>query len=1205
VVAGAADAQAATLYAYATGAGTPSGCPLSSPSTGGCSLATALSDAAAGDTVKLESPGQTAGGADYIGNWSIGTTGTSGSKQVTIDGGDVTGATLNGNSGSATGCTTAACNGSVLTVKNSMFLRVENMKIINGSSAVVGGGLQNDQGGTVAIAAVTFSNDTAAGEGGAVANGDFGGSGSVTISGSTFTGNSAQYGGAVDTGDNIGSGSVTISDSTFTGNSAGHNGGAIDNGDQSNGLGSGPWSVSITGSTFSGNTATGDGGAIDNADQNPHAAAAVTVADSTLTGDTATAQGGEIDTSDNGQGVLVVSASTLDAGASGSDIVAGHNTGLGKVFVAGNVFAHGCQHIGGTWTDGGYEVGADATCFNGGTGDVNAGSAGTLQLGSLADNGGATKTMAVPAGSPEVGIIPSGTTPSLNGQSVSLCPGTDQRGAARPGGGKTKCDAGAFESRGSILYAYAAGASTTSDCPLTTTGSLQCSLQRALSLAGAGETVKLESPGHSAGGTDFVGNWSIGTTGTSGSQQVTIDGGDVTGATLNGNAGVATGCTTAACNGPVLTVTNGMFLKLENLSITHGDNVLNELGGGLQNNHGGTVTVASVAFTNDKASFGGAVDNADNGTGSVTISDSAFTNNAAGTTNGGAIDNGDQFGSGSVTISGSTFTGNTAGVDGGAIDNGDNSGSGSVTISDSTFAGNTSSWDGGAVDNGDGFSGVGSGTVSVTVTGSTFSTDIADRDGGAIDNADDNPNAVTVTVSDSTLSGDSAVGQGGEIDTSDNGQGVLVVSASTLDAGGSGSDIVAGHVGLGQVFVAGNVFAHGCHQAGGAWSDRGYEAGADATCFNGGTGDANAGSVAALDLGPLANNGGATPTMALETGSSAAALIPVGTTVSLNGQQVPLCPGADQRGEPRPAAGATMCDAGAYESQPLSPSSQISTPTSGEIIKVGSAVTESFACSEGTGGPGVASCVDANGHPTGASLDTSTLGSHHVTVTATSRDGLTGTATVDYTVAAAPSVQITTPTAGAVVTQGAVVDSEFTCTEGASGPGIATCVDQSGKPSGSALDTHTVGSHTLTVTATSQDGFTTTGSVTYTVVTPPHLRLSELRLSRTRFHAARKGPSTSARPNAHTGTTIAYADSLAASTTILILRCTGPHGRCSKLKPLGSLTHKDTAGTNTVNFTGRVHNKALTPGHYVFQLVATGNGLTSTTVTAGFTILFG
>ena len=137
---------------------------------------------------------------------------------------------------------------------------------------------------------------------------------------------------------------------------------------------------------------------------------------------------------------------------------------------------------------------------------------------------------------------------------------------------------------------------------MTAAPALQCALQHALDIAAAGDTVKLETPGQAAGGTDFVGNWSIATTGTSSAQQVTIDGGDVTGATLNGNHGnngAASGCTTAACNGPVLTVANGMFLKLQNLRIINANNTNNNLGGGLQNDHGGTVAITAVRFVND------------------------------------------------------------------------------------------------------------------------------------------------------------------------------------------------------------------------------------------------------------------------------------------------------------------------------------------------------------------------------------------------------------------------------------------------------------------------------------------------------------------------------------------------------------------------------------------------------------------------------
>ncbi len=907
---GVANAQAATLYAYANGTGTPAGCGTESMSSSGCSLATALSDAAAGDTVMLATPGASAGGSNYVGNWSIGTTGTSSGAPVTIDGSGVSDATLDGNLGSATGCTTTACNGPVLTVTNSMFLVIKDLTIQNGdnisiSVGVGGGGIQNDNGGTVTITGSTFSGNTAANggavdsgddgglgtvkitgstftgntagsDGGAVDNGDDGGSGTATITGSTFTGNTADFGGAVDNGDGRpGSGTATITGSTFTGNTAA-NGGAVDSGDNS-----GSGTATITGSTFTGNTATNDGGAVDNGDEQGSGTATIT--DSTFSGGSAT-DGGEIDTSDGfGDATLVLAGSTLAAKAASPDVTGGSNSGSGSVYVAGDVFASGCQQTAGTWTDEGYNAGADTSCFKSGPGDVNAGSAAALNLGSLAANGGLTETLALGSGSKALGIIPSPTQVTLNSQQVELCngAGSDQRGDPRPGTGKAACDAGAFETQLPTLYAYAGGASTSSGCPQTSTAGEQCSLGRALSLAAAGDTVELATPAASSAGSNYVGNWSIGTTGTSSGAPVTIDGSGVSDATLDGNMGSATGCTTTACDGPVLTVANSMFLVIKDLTIQNGDNTASGQGGAIQNLHGGT-----------------------------------------------------------ATITGSTFT--------------DNSASGPKS------------------------------------------------DGGAIDNAD--AGSGTVSISASTFSGDSAT-DGGEIDTSDNnGTGTLVVSGSTFSAG-SGPDLTAGrNSGSGSVYVAGDVFAAGCQQNGGTWNDEGHNAGADASCFNSGTGDVNAGSAAALNLGSLAANGGPTETIALGGDSPAAEIIPNPTMVTLNGSQVALCPGSDQRGVARPQAGVRDCDAGAYETQPVAPSVRITAPGDGDSYGQGSKIMADYSCAEGNNGPelvtGSAGCQGTVAN--GASIDTGTAGAHAFRVTAASRDGLTTTITVHYAVIGPP-----------------------------------------------------------------------------------------------------------------------------------------------------------------------------------------------------------
>jgi hypothetical protein len=80
-----------------------------------------------------------------------------------------------------------------------------------------------------------------------------------------------------------------------------------------------------------------------------------------------------------------------------------------------------------------------------------------------------------------------------------------------------------------------------------------------------------------------------------------------------------------------------------------------------------------------------------------------------------------------------------------------------------------------------------------------------------------------------------------------------------------------------------------------------------------------------------------------------------------------------------------------------------------------------------------------------------------------------------------PTVAIAAPVDGQSFTFAAAATTAFSCTESAAGTGIASCLDGDGRPSGAALDTWTLGAHTLVVTATSSDGRTATRSVSYTV----------------------------------------------------------------------------------------------------------------------------
>ena len=171
------------------------------------------------------------------------------------------------------------------------------------------------------------------------------------------------------------------------------------------------------------------------------------------------------------------------------------------------------------------------------------------------------------------------------------------------------------------------------------------------------------------------------------------------------------------------------------------------------------------------------------------------------------------------------------------------------------------------------------------------------------------------------------------------------------------------------------------------------------------------------------------------------------------------------------------------------PSASITSPTEAATYTQGQSVIASFSCAEGSGGPGLKAGSEGCGGTVanGAAIETSTPGEHHFTVTANSQDGLSASRTVSYTVAAPPSVTITTPAEGATYLQGQAVDASYSCAEGSGGPGLKAGSEGCGGTvaNGAAIETSTPGEHHFAVTATSKDGQSTAKTHNYTVVTPP------------------------------------------------------------------------------------------------------------------------
>jgi CSLREA domain-containing protein len=250
--------------------------------------------------------------------------------------------------------------------------------------SIPGGGIYNTNTGTLTIRRCEIAENITWGDGGGIAN-----EGTLLVEDSLLRDNTGASGGGI-----ANSGTLTVRNSTLAANRAR--------------------------GTFNSSLQGGEG-----------AGAGIFDAGGSTTLEHATISGNIV-----GPGGVIPISQTPNyygtgAGLGESNAMATSGISLRSSIVAGNVHQYGgADNDCGTPapTSLGHNIDGDGTCMLTGTGDLPATNP---LLGPLADNGGPTWTMALPAGSPAIDAADPGA-----------CLAADQRGAARPAG---DCDMGAYE----------------------------------------------------------------------------------------------------------------------------------------------------------------------------------------------------------------------------------------------------------------------------------------------------------------------------------------------------------------------------------------------------------------------------------------------------------------------------------------------------------------------------------------------------------------------------------------------------------------------------------------------------------------------------------------------------------------------------------------------------------------------------------------
>jgi len=160
------------------------------------------------------------------------------------------------------------------------------------------------------------------------------------------------------------------------------------------------------------------------------------------------------------------------------------------------------------------------------------------------------------------------------------------------------------------------------------------------------------------------------------------------------------------------------------------------------------------------------------------------------------------------------------------------------------------------------------------------------------------------------------------------------------------------------------------------------------------------------------------------------------------------------------------------------PTIDLRTPSNGATYDLGADAKVDYSCSD-PGGSGVIFC--GGDLPSGAPLDTSWAGLHRFSVTAADKAGHVTETHLTYTVVdrSPPRVVIQSPLVDHDYSLGATWSTNYYCWS----PGNFHVVSCNGAvPSGDPLDTAGIGPHVFAVTATDENGKTTTASIPYRVI---------------------------------------------------------------------------------------------------------------------------